>query len=269
MEADTGRPLPDPDLRSPDPSVCPFLRAENKGRIEAPSESPDDGNRCTSGEQPEAIQLEWQQSTCLTGAHVRCGRYLLGAAGGPMDTVAGQSPDPSASPDIGGRPPRGGLVLSPAIAVSLVFLVASAAAAVTFVTATGGIKLAGALPTATATATTEHQEPTPAPTATPVPEPSFTPTPAPTFSPAPTPTSAPTIGPLPTPAPTSDRYAVLKPCPSTPDCYLYTVAPGNNLRSIANYFGVAYATVLELNPQIVDPSTIQPGDVIVLPPPTK
>jgi spore germination protein YaaH len=82
---------------------------------------------------------------------------------------------------------------------------------------------------------------------------------------APTPTQTPPS----TPAPTSDRYALLEPCPSTPDCYIYTVRAGDNLQSIASYFGVPYETVLDLNPAITDPTTIQPGHKITLPPPTR
>ncbi len=88
-------------------------------------------------------------------------------------------------------------------------------------------------------------------------------------TPEPTPSPTPRPAATPTPAPTSNRYALLKPCPDRPDCWIYTVRAGDNLVSIANYFGVAYDTVLELNPQIGDPTTIRRGDRIRLPPPTR
>ncbi|TAL06903.1 MAG: LysM peptidoglycan-binding domain-containing protein [Chloroflexota bacterium] len=154
-------------------------------------------------------------------------------------------------------------LLTPAIAISLVLLVASAAAAVTFVTATGGLRLAGSVPSPVAVASAS-----PAPTSvepTPTPETTVEPTATPT--PAPTPTPTPTPSPTPTPAPSSDRYKLLTPCPDKPDCYLYTIRAGDNLQSIANYFGIPYPTVRELNPNLRIP--IHAGDVVILPPPTR
>lgn len=160
------------------------------------------------------------------------------------------------------RPPRRTRSLTPAIAVSLVLFAASAALALSFVVATGGLHLAGPLPTDTAVVASPSSESaspstqsTEGPTSAATPEPSLT--------------STPIAQPSQTPAATSDRYQFLEACPSKPLCYLYTVQPGNNLRSIANYFGVAYETVLALNPAITTPDTILPGDVIVLPPPTR
>ena len=153
-------------------------------------------------------------------------------------------------------------LLTPAIAISLLLLVASAVAAITFVTVTGGLRLASSVPPVAVASSS----PSPTPNeATATPGPTLEPTPSPT--PAPEPTPAPTPVPTPTPRPSSDRYALLTPCPDKPDCYLYTIRAGDNLQSIASYFGIPYATVRELNPNLRVP--VHSGDVIVLPPPTR
>jgi LysM repeat protein len=71
----------------------------------------------------------------------------------------------------------------------------------------------------------------------------------------------------PSPAASPDRLALLTPCPGLPDCYQYKIRRHDNLRGIASFFGIPYQTVLDLNPQIENPSLIHVGQVIVLPPP--
>jgi hypothetical protein len=74
-------------------------------------------------------------------------------------------------------------------------------------------------------------------------------------------------GASPSAAPSPDRMALLTPCPDQPDCYQYRIHKHDNLRGIAAFFGVPYQTVLDLNPQIKNPSLIHVGQIIILPPP--
>jgi spore germination protein YaaH len=86
---------------------------------------------------------------------------------------------------------------------------------------------------------------------------------------APTPTATPiaTAEPTAAPRPTSNRFALLKPCPGTPDCYIYIVRSGDNLSSIANYFGVPLSTVKAMNPWTT--TGLKIGHELRIPPPTR
>ncbi|MEO5919400.1 MAG: LysM domain-containing protein [Candidatus Limnocylindrales bacterium] len=161
---------------------------------------------------------------------------------------------------------RSSRLMTPAIAISLTLLVLSTAAAISFVAVAGGLRLpTSPLAGAALGSSTPSIVSSPEPSAAPTVAPTAAPTPQATAAPVPTPSPSPS----PTPAPSSDRYLVLTPCPSKPDCYLYTVKVGDSLQRIARFFGVPYDTVLAMNPSIVDPSTIHPGDVLELPPPTR
>jgi hypothetical protein len=166
--------------------------------------------------------------------------------------------------------------MSPAMLGSLVVLVLALSASVGFVLARGGALDIGpsgviASPSASALAVASPSVaiasvPVVAPTASPVITPSPSPTPTPT--PSPTATPAPTPKPTPRPTPRSDRYDLLRACPNTPRCWIYRVRSGDNLYSIARYFGVSTDSIYARNPWLRDRG-LRAGQELRLPPPTR
>ena len=87
----------------------------------------------------------------------------------------------------------------------------------------------------------------------------------PPLAPVATPTPAATS--KPTPRPTSGRFALLKPCPNQSGCWIYVVRSGDNLYSIARYFGVPLATVKAWNPWTAN--GLKVGRELRIPTPTR
>lgn len=193
----------------------------------------------------------------------------------PEDSVAGTA----GLPDSAMPPARSKGTVTPAVAGALLVLAASFALSVAFVLANGGLDLpaaahgpggssdlAAGAATATETATvTPSVVPTSAPSALFSPGPTSIATPgapAPSLSATPRPTTAPT------PHPSSNRYELLTACPDTTDCWVYVVRQGDNLFSIAQYFGVPLKTVEERNPW-TKTSQLAAGQKLLLPTPTR
>lgn len=215
------------------------------------------------GPRPQSIQQ--QELVCLRAAHADCPLYLRGTA----------------------APARRRLVpaIPRATLLSLLILVLSAGLSFAFVVQRGGFAMpvVGETPTAVAVVATPSPDapvPTEAAVETPVPVATQAPSPSPTASPtpavSPTPTSSPSPAATPTPRPTprptatpkSDRYALLRPCPDRKNCYVYTIRSGDNLFSIARYFGHPLATIYRWNPQYPE-MRLRAGDPIRMPPPTR
>lgn len=261
------RPVPIGEDRSPNAWVCPFLRASDENDVLGlPIEAPDPANRCAALPEPVPQSLRQQELVCLTSGHVNCPRYLRGSML-PVEPVE--------------RTP-GSATLTPATAGALAVFALASLISVGFVIGNGGLVLTAApgtgtsggvlgnvetrVPTAAATVVpTLAATPVPTPTAVPTPSPAPTPSPTPTATPSPTPSATPT--PTPTARPKSSRYALLTPCPNTPNCYIYVIRSGDNLYSIANYFGVSQARVEAMNPWVSNGLVV--GRDLRIPTPTR
>lgn len=268
----TRSPLPvvGDGARSLDPSICPFLRRDTGDGLVAPSDEPGYDHTCTAIGAPRPQSLQQQELVCLRSAHADCPRYLRGVV--PPGQASARS-----LPTM----PRATLA-------ALLILVLSAGISFGYVIERGGLEMpatAGATDERDAEALlTEEPAATDAPSTTPLdtptaspdavspsppltPSPSPTPTPSPTPSPTPKPTAKPK--PRPTATPRSNRYALLKPCPDRKGCWIYTVRSGDNLSSIANYFGVKLSVIYAWNPRYQAGAHLRAGDQIRMPPPTR
>ena len=261
---ESARPPAIGEDRSPNAWVCPFLRSiDGDGLLGLPSETPDPANRCAALQEAVPQSLRQQELVCLTSGHVNCPRYLRGSYG-PNEPLT--------------APPRAlaAAALTPAIMGALALFAAAFLISLAFVVSNGGLALpiGGSTPTdpgSAAGVVTGSPSPSPSPTSTPTPQvtPVATPLESPIVTPIPTPTAAATASPTATPTtkPLSNRYALLKPCPDEPNCYIYIIRSGDNLASIANYFGVPLSTVKALNPWTA--TGLKVGRELRLPPPTR
>jgi LysM domain len=258
--------------------ICPFLAVvDGDGLAGSPVARPHASNACVALTDPAAQSARQQQLVCLTAAHLNCPRYARGLA---IRRAPARTPV---------REP-----VSPAVIGAALILLASLAASFGFLAVRGGLSvaLASANPVGSNVAVVAAASfivdpprsarpsliesppatdpPSAAPTPTPSVEPSVEPTAtqAPTSSPDPTPTSTPVATEPPTPRPSSNRFEVLTACPSTPDCWVYVVRPGDNLVSIAHYFGVSLDAVYAMNPW-TRTTGLRAGQQLRLPTPTR
>ncbi len=260
------------------PPTCPYL-IDAEG---LPTTVLGPGNRCGAVDDETPLSQRQQSIVCLAASYQDCPRYLRATLVVPVTPF--EAPPPRALP----RATIGAwlvLALSVVVAVGYVFVNGGISVPVAAVTpgpspsavgaashapsAAAGSARPSASPAASVAAST-GPSPSPASSAQPSPAASASPEPQASASPAasPSPVTSPSPAASPTPRPSSDRYDLLVPCPDKPDCYIYTVRSGDNLVSIANYFGVSLETVHRLNPWTRS-SGLRPGRELVLPPPTR
>ena len=153
------------DLRSPDPRVCPFLRAlDDSDQLAVPIGAPDALNRCAALREAIPQSLRQQELVCLTSGHVNCPRYLRGA-------MAAEAAPRRAALTLSAvrRPAIPRPSVSPAIFAATLVLIAAFAGSVAFVVARGGLAMPVVAverpdPSPSALAVAPTPEPSPSPT---------------------------------------------------------------------------------------------------------
>jgi hypothetical protein len=226
---------------------------------------------------PVPQSLRQQELVCLTSGHVNCPRYQRASTPVAMTTaIAEAATSATRTVRVNAQRP---IALTPATAAALAVFLVAFAISLGFMLANGGLALSDASTPAPSTGVLGEVETAP-PAATPASTPAARATPAPSKTPAltPRPTPGATAAvptPEPSPAatqratarPTSGRYALLRPCPDQPDCWIYRIRAGDNLFSIARYFGVPLKTVQAWNPWTAN--GLKVGRDLRIPPPTR
>jgi LysM repeat protein len=257
--------------RSQPLEICRFLAAEDAdGRFGPAMAGVDGSNRCLALGDPTPQSSRQQELVCLAAAHHNCPRYLRGLL---LESTPPPAPrrEPISAAVIGSS-----LLLVAAIAATFGFLAVRGgfgvelqspsprpAVALSSPAASPSVLVAPSASVEPSVALTSSPSPSPEPTPSPSPEPTPSPSPEPTAAPTPRPPSA-----TPTPQPTSDRFAVLTKCPSTPDCWIYVIRSGDNLFSIAHWFGVSLDRIYQMNPW-ARTSGLKAGQHLRIPTPTR
>jgi hypothetical protein len=279
---------------STDPGICPFLRLERDGELIAPLEVVSDQHLCVAFGEPRLQSERQQELLCLQAAHRNCARYLRGVAKPETAPPGSRIPRAtiaavlvllaSAGFSFGFVLQRGGLELTgfqlpSQSAGASVAAPSPTTAAVASPSGAAAVPTASSGPVLAATATprpTASAAPTPSPSLVPSPSPTPAPTPSasPVATPLATPVATPVVTPEPTPRrtatprPTSDRFAVISRCPGRRDCWIYTIRTGDNLFSIAHWFGVSLDRIYAMNPWARSHG-IRPGNELLIPTPTR
>jgi spore germination protein YaaH len=67
----------------------------------------------------------------------------------------------------------------------------------------------------------------------------------------------------------ASRLAVLVRCTGRSDCWIYTIRSGDNLWSIARWFGVSLERVAAMNPWLGSRQVVRRGEKLFIPTPSR
>lgn len=156
--------------------------------------------------------------------------------------------------------------LTPAVLVSVLFVVGCAVIAIAVVASRGGLQMpiaaTGSAVAASSARPSAGPSIAPSVSATTLPTASLAPRVAPSVVPSTAPTAS--LAPSATPAGSPDPLTALPGCPGVPGCYEYRIQRGDSLSGVASRYAIPVSVVLALNPEITDPSTIVVDQILYL-----